>query len=117
HMKLAHVPLGSPSLTWPGNGSRSGSKSNGHFLPKAVKRYRRPRGILISNPGCYAAPLRDCSKKLSGGHWLSKSLLRAVANARRQEWKSPGASCDGSGKSAASRSGKSAAPGRKEQAG
>lgn len=98
-MKLAQVPpgfdpdrdpfpgqvrLGEPCQCGSGQKAIYCCWSNGHFLPKAVKRYRRPRGILISNPGCYAAPLRDCSKKLSGEHWLSKSLLRAVAKGSKK---------------------------------
>lgn len=31
-------------------------------------------------PGCYASSTNDCSAKLSNEHWLSKAMLRAIAD-------------------------------------
>jgi hypothetical protein len=77
------VRLGEPCLCGSGRTAIYCCWSSGRFLPRAVKRYRKPKGILLSNPGCYAAPLRDCSKKLSGEHWFSGSFLRAIAKGGR----------------------------------
>jgi hypothetical protein len=55
-------------------------RSNWILRPKPFIPKLPPPKTGIKNPKCYAAELADCSEKISGEHYISHSILRALSD-------------------------------------
>jgi hypothetical protein len=54
-------------------------RRDGSLRPRQAKTRPRPPATGFANERCYAAPLNDCSKKITGEHTLSHSVLRELS--------------------------------------